>query len=81
MPIAEAVNGSGTLETYTVIYTRERAPSHAILFGRTAEGLRFIAQTEREPGLIDELTTTCCVGREVTLRHDAATGLNLARWD
>ncbi|MBI5616632.1 MAG: hypothetical protein HY943_10105 [Gammaproteobacteria bacterium] len=80
VPVAEAVNGSGTIETYTVIYTRERTPSHAILYGRTADGLRFIAQTERAPGLIGQLTTTCCVGREVTVRHDAATGLNLARW-
>lgn len=80
IPIVEALNGRGVIETYTVIYAGDGVPSHAILFGRTAEGRRFIARAERDPAFLDALTTTCCVGREVDVRHEGAPGLNLARW-
>lgn len=80
-PVAavDTATGSGTLETYTVVYNRDGKPDHAILYGRTEDGRRFVARNR--PGdedMIAALTTQCGVGWTVRLAHDTGSGLNLA---
>jgi len=80
-PVAsvDAAAGRGKLETYTVVFTRDGMPGHAILYGRTEGGRRFVACSR--PGdddMITALTTACRVGWIVRLSHDAGRGLNLA---
>jgi acetyl-CoA C-acetyltransferase len=75
----DAAAGSGTIETYTVVFTRDGIPDHAILYGRTEDGRRFVARNR--PGdddMIAALTNACRVGWTVRLAHDAGSGLNLA---
>ena len=80
-PVAavDALAGSGTIETYTVVFTRDGIPDHAILYGRTEDGRRFVARNR--PGdddMITALTTACRVGCTVRLAHEAVCGLNRA---
>jgi acetyl-CoA C-acetyltransferase len=70
--------GSGTIETYTIVYNRDHSPAYAVLYGRTARGLRFIARTLPDPDLFFCLSSQCLVGKSVTLRLDRKTGLTLA---
>jgi len=77
VPLMPRAEGAGTVETYTVVYARDRTPSYAVLYGRTPEGRRFIARTQARPD-IDRLTSESQVGRAVSIRFDAATGLNVA---
>ena len=75
----DAAAGTGTLETYTVVFTKDGVPAHAILYGRTEDRRRFVARNR--PGdddMLSTLTKACCVGWTVRLAHDAGTGLNLA---
>jgi acetyl-CoA C-acetyltransferase len=80
-PVAavDAAAGRGTMETYTVVFTRDGLPDHAILYGRTEDGRRFVARSR--PGdddMIAALTSGCRVGWTVRLAHDGGRGLNLA---
>lgn len=78
VPRTETPAGAGTIESYTVVYDRERAPVRGIVYGRTDEGLRFVANTAPEADACEALTAACRVGRPVRLAHDAATGVNTA---
>lgn len=79
-PIAhqDAVNGAGTIETYTVVYARDQAPVRGIVYGRTSAGLRFVANTPNDARTFEALTAENQVGREVRLTHEPASGLNRA---
>ena len=68
--IAESVSGRGTLETYTVVYDREQQPARALLYGRTAAGLRFVANGTGDSASYAELTGENQIGRTVMLRND-----------
>ncbi|MCP4719449.1 MAG: hypothetical protein GY860_08340, partial [Desulfobacteraceae bacterium] len=70
--------GSGTIETYTIVYARDRSPSYAVIYGRTAEGNRFIAQTLPDPEVFQLLSSQSMVGESVTLRFDREKKLTLA---
>jgi uncharacterized OB-fold protein len=70
--------GEGAIETYTVVYSREGAPSYAIVYGRTQKGLRFVAQDHPGEGLIEALTSRNQVGARVRLRFDRLQERNLA---
>jgi acetyl-CoA C-acetyltransferase len=75
----DAAEGNGTLETYTVVFTRGGRPDHAILYGRTEDGRRFVARNRPgEDDMIAALTTACRVGCTVRLDHNPGSGLNLA---
>ena len=67
--IAERVAGRGRIEAYTVIYDRDRAPARALVYGRTDEGLRFVANTPGDAATYAELTRENQVGRTVSLCH------------
>jgi acetyl-CoA C-acetyltransferase len=80
-PPVDIVNeawGEGVIETYTVVYSREGAPSYAIVYGRTQKGLRFVAQDHPGEGLIEALTSRNQVGARVRLRFDRLQERNLA---
>ena len=74
----DSVEGLGTVETYTVLYAREGTPVSAVIYGRTSDGLRFVARGAPEPDTFHDLTARCRVGDTVRLRNDRRTTLNLA---
>ncbi|MBI5589638.1 MAG: hypothetical protein HY881_04050 [Deltaproteobacteria bacterium] len=76
----DQVHGTGIIETYTVLFARNGSPSLAVLYGKTPEGLRFVAQAMPEPGIFSELTRRCWVGETVRLRHHPKTNLNFAEF-
>jgi acetyl-CoA C-acetyltransferase len=78
-PVAttEIAEGDGTIETYTVIYGRDRQPQRGLVYGRTGDGQRFVANTE-DAQSFEDLTGENLVGHKVHLRHDAERRINLA---
>jgi acetyl-CoA C-acetyltransferase len=76
VPVAQRIAGRGRIETYTVTYNRDRAPTRALVYGRTDGGLRFVANTPGDPSTYAELTGENQVGRTVRLR--TADGLGYA---
>lgn len=71
-------SGDGVIETYTVIHSRDGAPSYAILYGKTEKGLRFVAKNHPEENMIEWLLAENRVGDTVRLIHDRLQGRNLA---
>ena len=59
--VAEAADGRGTIETYTVMHDR-KGPSYAILFGRLGDGRRFIANTPDDQSLLQEMVDRDMIG-------------------
>ncbi len=78
VPRTEHAEGEGTLETYTVIYARDHRPVRALLYGRTDEGARFVANSDEREDVFGELTARNCVGRSVRLSADDRSGCNRA---
>lgn len=76
--IIDRPSGTGTIETYTVKFTREGQPAEAILYGRTAAGLRFVAKTTPAASTLKLLISKNRVGCPVRLRHHNRTGINIA---
>jgi acetyl-CoA C-acetyltransferase len=68
--VAEAADGSATVETYTVMHDR-KGPSYAILFGRLGDGRRFIANTPEDPRLLQEMVDHDLIGKAGRVRHDS----------
>jgi acetyl-CoA C-acetyltransferase len=77
--VAKEANGLGTVETYTVVYKRDK-PSLGIVIGRLADGRRFLANTAAD----DEAAYAILagdeevVGRQVAVSHQAPQ--NIARF-
>jgi acetyl-CoA C-acetyltransferase len=64
-PHPEVVNppaGTGTVETYTVIYDRNNEPNQGIIIGRLQNGRRFIANTPQDRTLLENFTTRDAIG-------------------
>jgi len=55
--VTETPAGAATIETYEVMHDR-KGPSYAILFGRLADGSRFIANTPEDAALLRDMTET-----------------------
>jgi acetyl-CoA C-acetyltransferase len=51
----DAPSGQATIETYTVMFDR-KGPSFTILYGRQADGTRFIANTSDDPALVRDMS-------------------------
>ena len=60
----------GTVETFTLINGRD-GPSHAVIFGRTADGARFIASSRVPETLAQMSGEESMIGRAVSLTTDA----------
>jgi len=76
--IKEEVTGSGTIETYTVVYDAEHQPSYGLIYGQTDDQCRFIARTVSDPGIYDLLTTQNMVGKKVFVNFDESININIA---
>ena len=59
--VADVAKGAATVETYTVMHDR-KGPAYAILFGRSSDGRRFIANTPADAGLLREMVERDMVG-------------------
>lgn len=74
-PLVEIASGSATVETYTVMHDRQ-GPTYAIVFGRDAQGRRFIANTPDDQNLLHDMTTRDYLGARGTV-HNNTDGLNI----
>ena len=81
-PVAvdNAPEGTGVIETYTVVYARDGSPAYGVIYGRTEKGLRFIARPPEDPDLFKALTTRNQVGQRVSLKKDTEKQQTLARF-
>ena len=60
--VIEAPAGNATVETYTVLFDRDGAPTKGIIIGRTADGARFIANAPEERRTLESMTKHEMVG-------------------
>ncbi len=72
--VVDVAEGDGTIETYTVMHDRN-GPTYAILFGRLADGRRFMANTPDDPALLGDMTLRDYLGATGRVRHDS--GVNV----
>jgi acetyl-CoA C-acetyltransferase len=81
--IQEEVNGTGFIQTYTVVFSRDRTPAYAVIYGKTHEGLRFIARTPDSSELFSMLMKESQVGKKVKIKFDSSKNINIAEliWD
>jgi len=70
LKIDDQASGRGIIETYTIIYNQDQSPAYAVLYGRTAKGVRFIAQTLPDPEVFQLLSSQSMVGESITLKFD-----------
>jgi len=78
MLIKNDITGTGTIETYTIVYNIDHTPEYAVIYGRTEDNHRFIANTENCLDTFNELSMNCCVGKKVRLRKNTAKNINIA---
>tara|TARA_Y100000590_G_scaffold431448_1_gene546257 strand:+ start:15879 stop:17432 length:1554 start_codon:yes stop_codon:yes gene_type:complete len=52
--LVEQASGVGYVETYTVVNSRE-GPTKAIIIGRLEDGRRFLANTKKDPNLLERM--------------------------
>ncbi len=78
--IMEKASGRGVVETYSVYYSRDQQPTRAVIYGKTDQGLRFVARPPSTPDIFKLLTTRNQVGRPVRLRHDPLENENIAEF-
>lgn len=71
-------SGAGIIETYTIVYNRDQSPAYAVVYGRTEKGHRFIAQTQKNSGLFQDLSSQNLVGKKVSLALDPGQNLTIA---
>ncbi|MCK5349840.1 MAG: hypothetical protein KAJ25_10650, partial [Desulfobacula sp.] len=76
--IKRQVNGPGTIETYTIIYSLDQKPLYAVLYGKTRDNFRFIARTQSHPDIFKQLTLKNRVGQKVNIRFDSSKNMNIA---
>ena len=62
--LVDQANGRARIESYTVFYDREGAPTRGIAIGRLEGGDRFIANTAEDRQVLEELLAREAVGRE-----------------
>lgn len=68
--LAELVAGSGTIDTYTVVYGRQE-PTYAVVIGHVADGRRFIARSDDAETLAPMIAHDP-LGRAVRVSNDGA---------
>ena len=65
----EEANGRGSIETYTVVNSRE-GPTKAIIIGRMEDGKRFVANTERNENLLTKMMQKEMLNATGTVKFD-----------
>lgn len=71
VPLAENVEGAGTVETYTVLFDREGAPTRGIVLARLPDGRRAVANTPADRALLEAFAAREAIGRGGRLRPGA----------
>ncbi|MFA5903921.1 MAG: hypothetical protein WC836_08275 [Desulfobacula sp.] len=80
MTIKEEMNGTGIIETYTVIFNTDRSPSYALVYGKTNENNRFIAGTVDHPDIFKYLMQENRIGQKINVKFDPAKTMNIAEF-
>jgi len=78
VPVDETSEGNGIIETYTIVYHQDHTPAYGVVYGRTQEGLRFVANTVQDADVFAALAGSDMVGKTVRLKHNAAKGITTA---
>lgn len=65
--MADAAQGPGTIETYTVLHDRDGTPVKGIVIGRLEDGRRFLANTSDDRAVLEALTSHESIGRSGTV--------------
>ncbi len=76
--IKDQVTGTGTIETYTIIYSMDQLPSYAVLYGKTRDNFRFIARTQTHHDIFEQLTKKNRVGQSVNIKFAPSINMNIA---
>jgi len=66
--LADGADEPGTVETYTVLFDREGAPTRGIVLARLADGRRAVANTPPDRALLEAFAAREQVGRRGRLR-------------
>jgi acetyl-CoA C-acetyltransferase len=74
LPVAEEATGSSRVDSYTVVFDRDGAPSQGIVVGRLDDGPRFVANTPTDRTLLEDLVSRELVGSPGRVSH--VDGLN-----
>ncbi|MFC1856997.1 acetyl-CoA acetyltransferase [Thermodesulfobacteriota bacterium] len=67
--VVHTPSGSGTVETYTVVFGRDGEPEKGIVIGRLKNGRRFLANTPKDKALLENMTTADPLGLSGTVRQ------------
>jgi acetyl-CoA C-acetyltransferase len=70
VPVDETPSGKGAIDTYTVVYHPDHTPAYGVIYGRTDQGNRFVANTVNDPDVFSALTGRDMVGQSVRLTYD-----------
>lgn len=68
--VADGSAGPGLVETYTVVHDRQGRPLRGIVYGRTVQRARFVANVAADDPLIERMQRECLVGEVVRLRRE-----------
>jgi acetyl-CoA C-acetyltransferase len=71
--LVEEPQGSGTIETYTVVYDREGEPVRGVVVGRLDDGRRFLANTPSDRALLEAVTQDEAIGTRGHLARNGDT--------
>jgi len=75
-PIVAEAEGPCTVETYTVVFSRDGEPEEGIVVGRLEDGARFWANVGQERELLWLMCRKEMVGEKGYVRHDPDSGKN-----
>ncbi len=67
--LLEEAEGDAVVETYTVLFDRDGTPVRGIVIGRLGNGLRFIANTPQDRGLMDSILAHEFIGVRGRVAH------------
>jgi acetyl-CoA C-acetyltransferase len=76
--VDESPSGTGIIETYTVVYHPDHTPAYGVIYGRTDQGNRFVANTVNDGEVFTALTGRNLVGTSVRLVHDSTANITTA---
>ena len=65
----EEANGKGSIETYTVVNSRE-GPKKAIVIGRLEDGKRFVANTKKDENLLNKMMQNEMLNAKGTVKFE-----------
>ncbi len=77
--IAERADGTGIIETYTVIFSPDRTAAYAVIYGKTQDGFRFVARSQEDASVFHLLMSENQIGQKVRIQFDAAKQVNIAQ--